>query len=62
MCYKLIKNLTEEEYTLLKKRIEACRQRFSDREEGLRAALRSMCIHPIEIERVVGLLYAPNAE
>ena len=59
---KRVRDLSKEEYELLKKRIEAARQRFSDREEGLRAALRSMDIHPIEIERVVGLLTQPSEE
>jgi hypothetical protein len=59
---KRIRDLNEEEYELLKKRIEAARQRFPNREEGLRAALKSMDIHPIEIERVVGLLTQPTEE
>jgi hypothetical protein len=57
-----ISDLTKEEYELLKKRIEAARQRYTNREEGLRAALKSMDIHPIEIERVVGLLSQPTEE
>jgi hypothetical protein len=61
MCHKLIKNLSEEEYSLLKKRIAAAEQRYADREEGLRAALKSMDLHPIEIERVVGLLQPTEA-
>jgi hypothetical protein len=56
MTYRRIKDLSEEEYALLRKRMDLWMQRSSSPEGGLRAALRSMEIHPIEIERVVGLL------